>query len=250
MFFAQSRCYNAHMRLYFIRHGEPDYQNDSLTKIGQRQAEKLAGHIHELKLDEIYSSPLGRAWQTAACSAEKLGIKLQVLPWLRELRWGDYSGDAYSTASPWSINDRFIAERHSYPSGEAWKTDEAVKNDRIVQDVAEICASFDAWLKVRGFERCGQLYKVAASLAEKQRNVAFFCHGGVATALVSHLLNIPFWQMIAHAGVELTSITCIEIAEASSVASPADAENAANAGKAHFAAARLVFYGDIHHLKD
>ena len=250
MFLAPSRCYNARMKLYFIRHGEPDYQNDSLTELGRMQAEKLAAHIHELKIDEIYSSPLGRAVQTAACSAEKLGLEVKVLPWLRELRWGDYSGDAYSTASPWSINDRFIAERHSYPLGDACKTYEAEKNDRIVEDVAEICASFDAWLKERGFERRGQLYKVAAPLAEKQRNVAFFCHGGVATALVAHLLNIPFWQMIAHAGVELTSITCIEIAEAGSVASPADAENAANAGKAHFTAARLVFYGDIHHLKD
>ena len=230
------------MKLYFIRHGDPDYKTDSLTELGRMQAEKLAAHIHELKIDEIYSSPLGRAVQTAAYSAEKLGIKPQSLPWLRELRWSDYSGDAYSTASPWSINDRFIAERHSYPSGDAWKTDESVKNDRIVEDVAEICASFDAWLKERGFERRGQLYKVVAPLAEKQCNVAFFCHGGVATALVSHLLNIPFWQMIAHAAVELTSVTCLEISESDGSAASPDAE--------HFAAARLVFYGDVHHVQN
>ena len=229
------------MRLYFIRHGEPNYKTDSLTKLGREQAQKLAEHIHELKLDEIYSSPLGRAVQTAAYSAEKLNLEVKTLPWLKELLWGDYSGNAYSTDSPWSINERFVSTRHAYPAGESWKTEEAVKNDRMVEDVAEKCAKLDEWLKTRDFERCGQLYKTSGSLPEKQKNIAFFCHGGVSTALIGHLLNIPFWQMIAHFGFDLTSIACIEFSEAGDC-SGTTAE--------HYSAAHLAFSGDVHHLQN
>jgi len=63
------------MILYFIRHGEPDYQNDSLTKVGHQQAKKLAEHIDALMLDEIYASPMGRAVQTAAYSAENSALR-------------------------------------------------------------------------------------------------------------------------------------------------------------------------------
>ena len=232
------------MRLYFIRHGDPDYQHDSLTERGKMQAQKLAAHIHELKLDEIYSSPHGRAVQTATYSAEKLGLEVKILPWLKEVLWGDFSGDAYSTESPWSINGRFLASRHAYPEGESWKTDEAVKNDRIVGDVEEKCAKLDEWLDARGFEHCGQLYKVKAPLdaasGAKQKNIAFFCHGGVSTALTGHLLNIPFWQMVSHFIFDVTSVTCVEISECAS----------AGESGAHFASAQLICYNDTHHLQN
>ena len=52
------------MRLLFIRHGDPDYENDALTETGKFEAEALAKHISEWNIDEVYLSPLGRARDT------------------------------------------------------------------------------------------------------------------------------------------------------------------------------------------
>lgn len=54
------------MRLFIIRHGDPDYAHDSLTEKGLREAEALAEWFADVRLDEIFASPLGRAQMTAA----------------------------------------------------------------------------------------------------------------------------------------------------------------------------------------
>ena len=59
------------MRLLFIRHGEPDYERDSLTKKGFKEAEYLAEYLAGEKIDKCFVSPLGRAKATAAPTLEK-----------------------------------------------------------------------------------------------------------------------------------------------------------------------------------
>ena len=45
------------MVIYFIRHGDPNYEDDCLTEKGVKQAELLAERVKNLKLDEVYFSP-------------------------------------------------------------------------------------------------------------------------------------------------------------------------------------------------
>ena len=49
------------MRLLFIRHGDPDYANDTLTEQGKIEAKLLSDVIGDFEIDDIYVSPLGRA---------------------------------------------------------------------------------------------------------------------------------------------------------------------------------------------
>ena len=49
------------MRIIFVRHGEPDYRNDCLTDLGRLQAQAAAERLREEGIEEIWSSPLGRA---------------------------------------------------------------------------------------------------------------------------------------------------------------------------------------------
>lgn len=46
------------MRILFIRHGDPDYINDTLTKKGHREAKLLAERAADLNLGSCYVSPL------------------------------------------------------------------------------------------------------------------------------------------------------------------------------------------------
>ena len=72
------------MRLIIVRHGDPDYERDSLTEKGWREAAYLADRIARLDVKDFYVSPLGRARDTASLTLEKMGRTATVCPWLRE----------------------------------------------------------------------------------------------------------------------------------------------------------------------
>ena len=45
------------MLLYYVRHGDPIYDPDSLTPLGMEQAAAVARRLAKFGVDEIYSSP-------------------------------------------------------------------------------------------------------------------------------------------------------------------------------------------------
>ena len=62
------------MRILLIRHGDPDYVNDTLTEKGRREAALLAKRAVSMNMGECYKSPLGRAKDTAAPCQQKYWI--------------------------------------------------------------------------------------------------------------------------------------------------------------------------------
>ena len=71
------------MRILFVRHGEPDYARDCLTEEGARQAAAAAERLAGEGIRRIYASPCGRARETAAYTARRLGLPVEVLPFMR-----------------------------------------------------------------------------------------------------------------------------------------------------------------------
>ena len=53
------------MLLYIVRHGDPIYVTDTLTERGKKQAEAVGKRIYDSGINVIYSSPMGRARETA-----------------------------------------------------------------------------------------------------------------------------------------------------------------------------------------
>ena len=60
------------MLFFYIRHGDPIYDPDSLTALGKRQAEAVARRLALYGIDEIYASTSTRAIQTATPTSEIL----------------------------------------------------------------------------------------------------------------------------------------------------------------------------------
>ena len=75
------------MRIYFIRHGDPNYKDNCLTPLGHQQAEALAERwaVSAEKVDRIYSSKFGRAVETAEPTAAKLGLPVEILDFMHEI---------------------------------------------------------------------------------------------------------------------------------------------------------------------
>ena len=61
------------MKIIFVRHGHQE--NDILTHLGKRQAKEIVKDLDYENISKIYSSPFGRAKQTAGIIAKKLKIK-------------------------------------------------------------------------------------------------------------------------------------------------------------------------------
>lgn len=53
------------MILYYVRHGQPIYDPDSLTELGHRQAKALSKRMAALGVDKVYCSTSNRAVLTA-----------------------------------------------------------------------------------------------------------------------------------------------------------------------------------------
>lgn len=60
------------MKILIVRHADPDYSVDSLTKKGWREAEYLAERLSKLKVKDFFVSPLGRAKDTASLTLKKM----------------------------------------------------------------------------------------------------------------------------------------------------------------------------------
>jgi broad specificity phosphatase PhoE len=88
--------------IYLVRHGESDMNvtpllshrlaDLPLTERGREQARLVARRLGETRLARIFTSPLQRARQTAACISERTGAPVRVEEALREIDCGDLDG--------------------------------------------------------------------------------------------------------------------------------------------------------------
>ena len=60
------------MRLIIVRHGDPNYEIDSLTQTGWKEAELAADRLSKMDIKDFYVSSLGRAQDTASCTLKKM----------------------------------------------------------------------------------------------------------------------------------------------------------------------------------
>lgn len=94
-------------RLCLVRHGETDWNaagrlqgstDIPLNEHGRRQALATAARLADERFDQIYSSDLGRAMDTARASAERLGLPIRPLASLRERDYGHIQGLTHDEA--------------------------------------------------------------------------------------------------------------------------------------------------------
>ena len=75
------------MKLLLIRHGDPDYEHDSLTEKGWREASLLSERMERTPVDAFYVSPLGRAKDTASLTLRSLHRRAEIKDWLQEFTY-------------------------------------------------------------------------------------------------------------------------------------------------------------------
>lgn len=89
------------MKLYITRHGETEWniqkkmqgwKNSNLTKQGIENAIRLGERLKDIEFSNIYSSPLGRALETANYVKGNRDVEIETHEGLREMGFGLWEG--------------------------------------------------------------------------------------------------------------------------------------------------------------
>ena len=201
------------MRLIFVRHGEPNYEKDCLTPKGIEQAMKTAQRLQDEDIKAIYSSPMGRAIETASYTAKDHGLEIQELDFMHEIWWGDKDPNVDDSAKipvaghPWSIAYNVLTESNDYVIGDKWKEHPYFKNNICMDYFDRIEKGVDALLQKYGLVREGSFYRCKK---ECDDTIALFAHGGSGAILFSYLLAIPFPIVLTTLPYGLCSVSVFE----------------------------------------
>lgn len=197
------------MRLIIIRHAEPNYEKDCITKLGHLQAQAAAERLSSEHIEEIFSSPMGRARETAEYTAKRLGFKdIQILDWMHEITWGSRDDrEIPCDGHPWNCTDRMV-EKNIALADEEWRKNSFFSNNKASDEADRIASQTDEWLLTLGYEREGNYYRCRRE-DDHQHTLALFCHGGSMSAMIAHIMNLSFPFICATFHIEHTGITTL-----------------------------------------
>ncbi len=199
------------MRIVFVRHGHPDYENDCLTPLGHCHAEQAAERLMGEGIEKIYSSPYGRAFETAMHLASRLSMDVTRLDFMREIRWGSSDGnEIYADGHPWDTSLYAISQGHSLMD-KSWLNQPTLCNNIVFSELERVARESDAWMESLGYRREGTNYRVMGTSTD--RTIAVFSHGGSSSALFAHLLNLPFFYLCRALCPDFTAITVLSFSD-------------------------------------
>ncbi len=163
-------------RLLLVRHAEVEenYQKNfggtidmDISPRGHEQAGTLAKFLHGKKIHAIYASPMKRVQQTLAPFLTNGAPAQTILPGLREVDFGDWTGLEWEV-----VSERFNFHTHDWldyiERGGAPNGESGVQfRKRVEPCLREIIKKHPG------------------------ETVAIFCHGGVVRMILSILLELP-----------------------------------------------------------
>ena len=184
------------MQLIFIRHGEPNYAIDSLTEEGFLEADLLAKRIvnEHWPVTDIFQSPLGRAQDTARPTLKALNREAETCPWLREFSCGEYTppdGSRDTKKTPWDFYPDYWTADPKLGDRDAWTQADVMQlmPENVADRFAEVKNGLDEVLARYGYHRENGYYRVDEN-AQRDAELVFFCHLGLAGVACGHLLNV------------------------------------------------------------
>lgn len=192
------------MLFYLIRHADPIYNPDSITDLGKRQAEAVGRRLAAHGIDEIYSSPMIRAQETAKPLSEILKKPIQIEPWTYEC-WEEFAVTKEDGSKTFCMNlpgTDFVSEPNFHMI-DNWYDLDCLKSCTAEKGWNRITKEADIFFEKLGYSRQDRIYKITKP---NDKKIALFCHAGFGSILLSYLLNIPphiYWSSfdISHSGV-------------------------------------------------
>lgn len=194
------------MRILIVRHGEPNYEIDSLTNKGFKEANALSKRLLKEKIDYVYLSPLGRAQDTAKKYLKMSKKNYIICDWLQEFPYTILDENTNKQRIPWDFPVEYFSSIEHATDNNYYLENNLIKNSKVYEGYKYVVSQFDSLLAKHGYVRYKDYYKVENS---NKDTLIFFCHLGLECVLLSHLFNIPFWVLTQHVALAPSSLTII-----------------------------------------
>lgn len=212
------------MILYYIRHGDPIYDPDSLTELGKRQAEALAHRLAAHGIDRIFASSSGRAIDTARPTAELMKKEITILDWANEAYIAaDATAKNRDGETKWLNAIPEMTAVFTSPEmrrlGSAWREHPIMRELRIAAGMDRIDREADAFIESLGYRHDRTKFTWEAVRPNEER-VAFFAHAGFGMAFLSSILDIPYPQFVTTYDLNHSGMTVIRFDEQLGVMRP------------------------------
>ena len=212
------------MIFYYIRHGHPVYQPDSLTELGHKQANALAKRLALYGLDEIYCSTSTRAKMTADPVCKILNKEKILLDWTNEDYTWQYFSIKNKDGNPcWVFHSEDYIQK--FKSAEVRKLDSHwyqhpyFENHNFSSGIQKTNDELDRFLLSLGYrhDRQNNRYEV---IHDNQKRVALFAHQGFGLVFLSSLMDIPYPTFCTSFDLGHSSVTAIHFENKNGFAYP------------------------------
>src|ERR1700722_5865495 len=133
------------MRLYIIRHADPDYPNNTISTYGHEEAKALGPRLAAENLDRIYSSPIARARHTMQYTADLVPVEPVIEDWTQEISLPAADMAEWGKHSVWNLPGEIIRGQAKNPTYDDWHELPHVKGHPIRERFEELKAASDAF---------------------------------------------------------------------------------------------------------
>ena len=212
------------MLFFYVRHGDPIYNPDSLTPLGERQAEAIGKRLALYGIDKIYSSTSNRAYLTAKPTAEILKKEIEQVDFAKEgYAWAELTSIDFDEKRRWFFQNskvrKALVSKEVLDLGDKWYDHPLFADTKAKAGIERITAASDEFFKNLGYEHIAGTgaYKV---INDNDDRVALFAHQGFGLAFFSCLLDISYPRFAMHYDMSHSGMTVVEFKNEGGIAVP------------------------------
>lgn len=212
------------MILFYIRHGDPVYNPDSLTPLGRRQAEAISKRLALYGINRIFASTSNRAIETAIPTSELVKKEIEPLDFCNENHvWSEFTVQNDNGEWRWIFHDNnmrclFVSEEVK-ALGDKWYEHPEILKSSLKSGIDRVNREVDNWILTLGYKHIREkgIYK---AVSHNNDRIALFAHQAFGLAFLSSLLDIPYPYFCTHFDMGHTGMTVIEFDEINGIVIP------------------------------
>ena len=202
------------MLLYYVRHGDPIYTPDSLTPLGERQAEAIGRRLAGFGIDRVFTSTSNRAKLTAKPLCDMMKLTPTELDFANEgYAWQEMTTTLSDGRLCWLYAHKKSCMAMNSPEafalGQNWFDHPEFRGRGYDKGIARINKGTDEFFAALGYEHDRERRVYRARRPNKDK-IAFFAHEGFGGLFLASLLDVPYAQFAPHYGMMHTGLTVID----------------------------------------
>lgn len=181
------------MRLYLVRHGDTEIGQDrlygedaGLTELGRQQSEAAAHVLAPLEIENVFTSSLRRALESAAPLTRLSGVEPIAVPGLDEVRIGHLR-----QAPIEAITQRIYTSAPKADFSEFGGENAAEFSERVLyalaRDVIDRCADREDGQRLNGM-----MASEAGDGNDEEEKAVIYAHGGTLSVILDYAEGVRF----------------------------------------------------------